>query len=451
MKDRSSSRFLHRRWRRLGIFLAAALLIPWLVAFAPSIGWTGESDLQKSVTIGVQETIEGDLYLAAEKIAIEGTIKGDAVVAARQIEVNGTVEGDLIAAGRVVKVNGTVKDDIRMAGQALILGKSARIGDGVVAAGYSLEGQSGSTIGGNLDFFGGQGLFAGSVQKNLRGAAAAMQLAGQVEGDLKVIVGDHQPSRWAMGSDAPSIPDVPAGLTLTDTAQVGGEVSYRSPMTATIAPGAKLAGRVTHEDLALPSAPPEKIAATNGLYQVQRWLSLALVGWLLLRFVPNLTQNLAATIPTKPLHAIGWGIVAVGTVVAAGISIAIATFLLLGICGFFLPSLILPILGLGLLAWLTLLIGFGIVAGFLPPILVSLFGGKWLMAKLQPHRPIVNLTALLVGLLAFVILTAIPFLGGILNAIAICLGLGSIWLWWRNNKGNQIPITSELPIAAIEI
>jgi hypothetical protein len=168
------------------------------------------------------------------------------------------------------------------------------------------------------------------------------------------------------------------------------------------------------------------------------------------KFLPDLTQNLAAPIAVKPLQAIGWGIVTVAGVVTAGISLWIVTFLVLAVLGWLIPPLILPILAIAFLTWFTLFIGFGIVAGFLPPILLSWLGGRWLIDKFQPQRRLGTLGTLLVGLVAFVLLTAIPVFGDIFNAIAVFLGLGAIWLWWRN-KGSRIAMTSEVPLAALEI
>jgi cytoskeletal protein CcmA (bactofilin family) len=150
--------------KQIGRFLIAGLLLSLLLSLIPTPAWSDEIAGPKSITIGAKEVINDDLYLAADKITIDGIIKGDAVVAASQITLNGTVEGDLIAAGRIITVNGSVNDDVRMAGQVLVLGETARIKDDLIAAGYSLENKKGSTIGGDLSYFGGQSRLAGTVQ-----------------------------------------------------------------------------------------------------------------------------------------------------------------------------------------------------------------------------------------------------------------------------------------------
>lgn len=423
---------LKRRLKQAGLLLASAFLLPLFFMLLPTVGWSDVPDEPKVITISAQEVINDDIYLAADTITIDGIIKGDAVVAASQITLNGTVEGDLMAAGRIITVNGTVQDDVRMAGQVLVLGESARVNDDVIAAGYSLENKKGSAIAGNLNYFGGQGLFAGTVQQNIRGAAAAIQIAGTVNGNVGVTVGTHDLSDPPFMPDAPVIPEIPAGLTLTNTAQINGELTYRSAADANIAPGATVAGRVTRE--AIPAGDTQSAhPALEVLFQLQRLVALSLIGWLLLRFAPGWTQTLAATVKAKPLPSFGWGIVTVAAVVGVAIALSMLTVTLLIFSGLFLPSLAMPIFGLGFLALFALFVGFGIITSFLPPIVLSFWGGQWLMARLRPHGAIDTWVALVVGLAGFVILTAIPVLGGILNTIIVFLGLGALWLWGKTS------------------
>lgn len=428
-----------RRLRQIGLFLVAALLLPLLVALVATPSWSADMTEQKSVTIGAQEVINDDLYLAADSITIDGTVKGDAVLAASQITINGTVEGDLVAAGRIITINGTVDDDVWMAGQVLTLGESARINDDVIAAGYSLENKPGSAIAGNLRYVGKQGLVAGTVQQNIRGAAIAMQIGGPVKGNVTVTVGNEELSHPPLLPDAPVIPSVPAGLTLTDSAQIGGALTYRSTVEANIASGATVSGRIMRTTMPAPTEQP--VPQAYGIFwQLQRFVALGLVGWLLLRFVPGWTQTLSATVQARPFPSFGWGIVTVAAVAVAAIALSILMVVLLVISGLVLPILALPVLGIGLLALLALLVSFGVVSGFVPPVVLSFLVGKWLMTRFRPDRPMDNLVALLVGLVVFVLLSAIPGIGGLVTIIVFFLGLGALWLWGRQeNLGITVP------------
>jgi len=155
------------------------------------------------LTIGANQVINDDLYLAGTTITIDGTIKGDAIVAARQVTINGTIEGDLIAAGQTIIVNGTVGDDIRMAGQVLMLGQSARVADDVIAAGFSLENQAGSAIGGNLRLWSAQALLAGTVQQNVTAQTISLELRGSVRGNMQAVASGNQAIAQILYSPSP--------------------------------------------------------------------------------------------------------------------------------------------------------------------------------------------------------------------------------------------------------
>ncbi len=432
--------------KQIRLFLIAGLLFSLLFSLIPTPAWSGEIAGPKSITIGAKEVINDDLYLAADEITIDGIVKGDAVVAASPITLNGTVEGDLIAAGRRITLNGSVNDDVRIAGQVLVVGETARIKDDLMAAGYSLEHQKGSTIGGNLSYFGGQGLFAGTVQQDLRGATAATQIAGKVNGNVDMIVGSHKLAHPPLIPDTTTIPQIPSGLTLTETAQIDGELTYRSEAAAKIDPGATIAGRITREDR--PATTNQSPNVAYGIFwQLQRLLALGLVGWLLLRLTPGWTQTLSANVQSRPLPSLGWGMVTVAVVLIGPIVIFALSIPLLMIVGLLLPSLALPIFGIELLALFTLLIGFVVVANFVPPIVLSFWGGQWLISRLRPHRSVENWRILFIGLIVFVLLTAIPIVSNVFNAIASFLGLGALWLWWRQDKRREI--APQNPLAAV--
>lgn len=426
-----------KRWRisikRGLLFLLALALIPLLFTVSPV--WSSNSPTGKQVMIAAKQVINDDLYLAGESITINGTVKGDAVLAGKQVTVNGKVEGDLIAAGQVVTINGTVSDDVRIAGQVLILGNKAQVGDDAIAAGLSWENKAGSTIGGNLNFLGAQALLAGNVKQNVLGAMNSLALSGTVGQNVQVTaVGDSDPLEVPFApKPAVEIPKLQPGLTLSDTARIGGKLTYQSINEGTISPKAQVAGGVVREQIDRKEVAISTPQASSAyvLDRLQRFGALVLVGWLLLRFLPGWTQTLAATVQARPLPSLGWGAVTIITVGLTAIAIVIVTMLMMLLLALILPNLILPVFGIGTLANLALLIGFGIVSSFVPQIVLSFLGGRWLLQKLRPNTTSTNFVTLVLGLLAFVILTAIPILGGILNLIVVLLGLGAVWVWGR--------------------
>ena len=143
------------RW--IGI-MALAIMLLALAAGAPvnALDMRGGDE----IVIESDEVIDDDLYLAARIITVNGTINGDLVAAGSTVTINGVVRGDLIAAGQSIVISGDLQDDARLTAAIITLKSSATIGDDLVAAGYSLETEPGSDVGGSMLFFGGQALLA---------------------------------------------------------------------------------------------------------------------------------------------------------------------------------------------------------------------------------------------------------------------------------------------------
>ncbi|MES1022925.1 hypothetical protein ABN584_08495 [Gloeocapsa sp. BRSZ] len=426
---------MHKRWRTVDIgFLCTLLLL--LVFFATPV-WSLVSRSGDQVIIGANEVIADDLYVAGRTITVNGIVNGDLVAVGRLITINGTVQGDLIAAGQAVIINGTVNDDLRVVSQVTQLSSNARIGDDVVAAGWSFESVAGSTVASDLAFAGWQALLAGSVGRNVIGSMAALELRSSVGSNVNVAMGAEGDAPEAYPPFFPQppvpVPQLRAGLTVADSVQIGGNLTYRSPDVVNISQQAQIAGGVLREEL-----PEVETAASDPVatiaQQLQYFIALVLVGWLLFKFVPNWLQSLAAIASSKPLPSLGWGIVMFLAVGVIAIAIAFVTFVLTALSAITLPVLIFPILGLGTLANLALIVAFFVFATFVPQVVISLLGGRWLMQKLQPSTSSKRFVSLVVGLLVFALLTAIPVVGGLLHLITIFLGLGALWIWTRNKR-----------------
>lgn len=429
---------LQRVFRRTLLIMATVLLL-FGVGLGKSV-WAMESQTGEYIAIAQDEVVEDDLYVAGSTVRIDGTVRGDVIGAGREIIINGLVEGDLIAAGQAIVINGTVTDDVRMAGQVLQIGSVARIGDDVVAAGASLETQSGSEIAGDLSFAGAQALIAGAVQEEFQGAMAALELRGTVGENVDVAVAGAEDEaelgeRPVMVIEPPftppspvPVPEVPLAFTVTDSAQIGGNLIYQSNSEAMIDPAAQIAGETEREPIEATEVEP--VGAASVVWDiVQRWITLLLIGSLLLWLVPSWIQRLSSTVQAKPLPSLGWGIVTLLIVGLGAIAIPIVTIVLAVILGSFLWNLAPLILGVGFLGNLTLIIGFLLFIGYIPAIALSYWGGQRLLQTTQPNWATRRIAALAIGLLIFVLLTAIPILGGLIQLLVILLGLGALWFW----------------------
>ena len=438
------------KWAGLISLICLVLFIPASMALAFEIR---EGD---NIVIGADEVIEDDLYVGAETFTLDGTIKGDLLVAGSTIkingtveddliavggtiEINGTVEGDLMAAGQTVTVRGTVTDDVRIAGQVLTLDSEAQVGDEVLAAGLSIEGKKGSSVGGGFIYGGYQALLAGDVAQDLTVAVGGLQLSGSVGGDVKAEVGEagEGPPPTFFMPGAPPMPSVPMGLTVDEGAQIGGKLDYTSASEWSV-PAELVAGAITRHEPEIEVkaevvVSPARRAADWFLGHLRRLVTLLLVGLLLVWAVPGWTEKATGALRAKPLPSLGWGVVSIAVFILALLVILIVTILV---------AVILGVITLGGLAGTTAWTGaltmallaffFSIAVAYVTKVVVSFLGGRLILARLKPDWADGRIWPLVVGVVLFVIITAIPILGWLVNLAVVLLGLGALWLLGRD-------------------
>ena len=443
--------------RRFLILIGLVLLAVLLVA-SPVWGAV-ETRSGQEVRIGPDEVVGDDLYVTANEIVVDGTIEGDLVAFGRSITVNGTVEGDLIAAGQTVEVGGTVEDDARIAGQALLLGGGANVGDDLLAAAYSLENEPDSTVEGTLQYAGYQALLAGSVGEDLRAAANSVQLDGEVARDVNVEVDGESGATPVLtpvlaAVTGVELPMVEAGLTLTSLARVGGDLTYRSSTEAQIDPGAQVEGEVINEERPVEEVGAviseahaaeevgeevEEEAARNPIIDwildtLRSLVALLLVGLLVVWLVPGWLRRLARTVQDQPVATLGWGLIGLIAFAALGLAILLVTILLAVIFGLLtLGSLVALIIFVGLLGEVAVVFAFWISTNYLAQIVVSYLAGVLLVEGVRPGRGSERVLPLVVGLVVYAILRAIPVLGVVIGVLVALVGLGALsnWIWTK--------------------
>jgi cytoskeletal protein CcmA (bactofilin family) len=421
--------------------LVLALLLALVGLFAAAPARAADTRGGDQIVIGRAEVIDDDLYVAANTVTIDGTIKGDLVAVGGQVTINGTVMGDVLAAGQAVVINGVVDDDVRTAGQAIMLGPGARVAGDLVIGGMSLENRAGSTVEGDLLVGAYQALLAGRIGQNVWGGMNRMELQGAVGGDLDIAVSGDDTMAGIQFSPAAQtpIPTVHPNLTVADSARVGGKLIYQSSAKATIAPAAQIAGGVAYNQLAASQA-ASPAPSVPWLPYVQRLAGLLLVGLLMLWLVPTWTRRMADSVETRPLPSLAWGIVAFVAFVASSIALLVLTIALAIALGYLtLGGLVALIVSLGLLIDAALVVGYIAFVTYVAAIVVAFMAGRWLLRKTQPawaERPIVPLA---VGLILYIVLTAIPWLGTLVGLLVALLALGALWDWGRATIQRQRP------------
>ena len=432
MKAKRNSRV--KKGLAIGVILLLGLF--WQVPVA----WAGEFKGGEEVIIGPDEVIGDDLYVGAGTIIVEGTIKGDLIATGGEIVINGVVEEDFWGAAGYITINGEVQGDVRMAGSVLILGPNAQIADDVFAAGYSLQAVAGSDIGGSLYWAGYQAMLAGEIEEDVNGAMSALDISGVIKGNVAVEVGEPNPDFEQMlpllKTWMPA-PMQPPGFRVTEESEIGGRLTYISGSEGTIAPEAEIAGGVVYQTPVPPPVEeeeaeeltPAQLARDWSLDQLRRFIALLLIGLILLLVVPGPMREAASALQTRPWSSLGWGIL---VVIFACIAVPVIAFavialdVILGLLGF--GGLVVSITGLGLLTNTAIIAGLLVAAGYITKVVFSFLVGRMILERIQGSWGAGRFWPLLIGVVLFSIVRAVPYLGWFFGLVVTLLGLGALWL-----------------------
>lgn len=444
------------------LLVIAGLTLVAVVLTVPAV-WAFEGQGGDVVTIGADEVIDDDMYVGAGQFTLDGTVKGDLFVVGGIIEVNGTVEGDLVAAGQSVVVNGTVADDARIAGYGLLV--SGDVADDLLAVGFSLEHESEASAGGDLLFAGYQVLLAGDVGEDVDLAGGAVRLAGVIGGDARVDVGGAEPGQrmppgFPFAPNLPPVPSIPSGLTVDEGASIGGDLAYTANATAAIPAGA-VAGDTDFTQFVPQAGTRPEVRAPSPAALVGRWfvrqlrhlVTLLLVGAFMMWLVPGWTRKVADIVQAQPLPSLGWGVVAIAAFVLAMLVLVIATALLAVVFGVVtLGELAGRFAMLGGIVTSAVGFGFSVTWAYVTRIVVSLLLGQLIFRLFKSEAAGHRWWPMLLGVLVFVVVTAIPVLGWLVRLAAVLLGLGAVWIWGRDwlesRKAASVPVgtgTEDLP------
>ena len=120
--------------RRTVPALLAVLLV---VAAFPGLA-AAESRSGGTVTVGPDETIDGDLEAFGGTVVVEGTVTGDVGAFGGTVVIAGDVGGNLEVFGGTVEVGGTVDGDVEAAGGTVTITDGARVGGSLSAGGSTV-------------------------------------------------------------------------------------------------------------------------------------------------------------------------------------------------------------------------------------------------------------------------------------------------------------------------
>jgi cytoskeletal protein CcmA (bactofilin family) len=356
-------------------------LVPLALALLSGAALTQETELGgklrggQDVFVPAGETVRGDLYASAGTVRIDGRVEGDLIATGGQVDVSGAVTGDVLAAAGSTTISGEVGGDVRVAtGQVRIQGQ---IGEDLLVATGQADVDLGARIGGDLIFAAGRMTMDGAVAGSVLGTTGNYVRGGSVAGSERVTIQERE------------------------------------------------------------EQPPPTVAERL-LDGLRRYLSILVVGVLLLWLVPRTLLGAANTVLVRPLVSFGIGILGVIGVVVVLVLVILLTVLV---------AIVLSLLGLGPLAGAAVFGGsllaaiiaflFFVAVAFGAQAAVGLALGR-LLLRGETRSFARAFGALALGVLVVVLLSAIPLAGWFLQALVVLLGLGALMMAARSARQRRL-------------
>ena len=339
----------------------------------------------REVVIPAGETVQGDLLASAGRLRGVGLVAGDLGASGGQVNVAGTVTGDALVGAGSTLISGEVDGDLRIgAGQARIEG---RVNEDVLLGAGQAAVASGSQIGGDLIF-----------------ATGRMQMDGEVAGSILGSAGNYTRAGSVGDSEQVNVAE-PAG-------------QEREPTLA-----------------------------DRALDALRRYVSILVVGVLLLWLVPRLVRGAAESARRRPLPSLGVGVLGCIGVVVGLVLLLLVTILVAVVLGLLsLGSLIGITLYAGLLVAAIVVFLFVLAIAFAAQAVVGLALGR-LVVRGERRSFGSAIGALALGLLVVVLAAAIPFAGGWIEAVVVLLGLGALLLMARPTRRREAePLAEPRPL-----
>jgi cytoskeletal protein CcmA (bactofilin family) len=464
----------NRRFRLIAILLLSLMLLGALgtiqVASALEIDDDGiiEADevIDDDVFIGgdkaaeviVDGTVNGVLVVNANKAEINGTVNGDLVSFAAHTTVNGQVNGNLVVGGQILTLNGTVEGSVFVASSTLTLGPSAAVERNLLFGGFSIEMKPESVVGRDVYASGYQALLRGEIGRDASVEVSALEIAGHVGRDVIAKVGKPEQDSTFMFQfmSWPGMPEeiVPVGLQVSESAQIEGTLTYKSPAEQADAIKSSAIGDVVYEYV--PGDDPELTPAVR----IQRWivarvrefLTLLVLGALVAWRMPVLLSRSADQARAKPLPAILWGLL----VWIGGIIAVMVLGLLLAILGLLLAAVTFGELSTAVIfggtsALVLAVTLFALTISFGTKLIVAYLVGKPIVKRLAPGSAERVFWPLLLGIALYMIVRSIPCLGEVAWVITTLVGLGALWLLFRQWRSEPGAVEAALETPPVEI
>lgn len=380
-------------------------------------------------TIPAGTTVDHDVVLIGQNVRLDGTVNGNVFILGNQVEVNGSIDGSLILIGQNTAIGGKVSGAVYATSLTLELSSGAALGRDLYLITVSLTSQPDSRVGRDLFALGLDAGLNGQIGRDLHTAIGPIQL---YNGLMHLLGFDELTLKLHFDIPQPAPPPAGGGSGTTQPA------TFLLP---------RLHARFIQQQ-------EKAFDWTAWAISIARdWIVLSLFGLLAFWLTRPRLEQAGEPLAARPVRTTAIGLlVLVVAVNLFSVALLLAAFifsigLALNFVGLWQLSIALWIAAYSALALALIALWFFIVYG--TKIIVVFLISNLTLNKVGASASWLKALALLIGMLVFVLLRAIPFIGWIIAVLVTATGFGSAWLAYR--AGRQVRLEQMLTSSQLSV
>lgn len=329
--------------------------------------------------VTINEPVNENLLVAGGMITIDAPVNGDIMATGGEIRINSVVNGDVLAAGGRIYVKNNVTGDVRVTGGQIDIEGNVR-GD-VLATGGEIWIETGTPIGGDVLASGGRVTVNSDVKGDVRLSGGDVKIDKTINGDVSIKA---------------------ESISLAEGALIKGNLNYTSPKEAELKKE-QVNGTISRQEIKVEKRVPSY--AFTLAWKIFASLALLLIAIIIVLIMPSMSLRLSNNIRYDFWKSLLLGLVSLVVVPVAA--------LLIGITMIGLPITIIIIL-------------LYLIAIYISKIFAALWIGKLFFRK--PQRSVFRnvVVPVTIGIVIYVMLVSIPYIGWIVRILGMLLGLGAM-------------------------
>lgn len=387
-----------------------SVLLTACFVLAPVVAVAQEAPLDSSsFYVPVDQTVDKNIFKAAGSVVIDGQINGDLFVAGNVVAINGPVSGSVFAAGNSVSIKGPVGGSVFAVGSSVDVASEVRgsiriAGSNVTVSGKAMQNifafgsniaiAPGSSTGWDLLVAGANASINGLVGRNARFDAVNVILGNQIGGDVEVTIAKD------------------GSLSLAEGAKIMGRLNYNSPDQNQLSKseGATVLGETNWQEKEItPKEKPAKLSYNPffSFFKLASFFALIVLGLVFIYLIKKPTKQVAEKMIASPLLSIGWGLV---------------FFVLIPFISFL---LLFTIIGIPF-AIIAMVMYF--IAIYIAKVFVAVALGSYLMGLINKNKESGLALSLIVGLVVYFLLAALPYIGWLVKLLSLWWAWGALFM-----------------------